>query len=158
MAFRLSPDGSLLFDSLAEALEAQATLANRLRPAHVASPIPPTPSKPSRRPPALTIGEPVRTGFLQLNRLPHPVSLTPSQLSVLTSVALRDSIDLRELTALHVGVTKDFSRFMTHLREIFTKAGYSDGEILSRKVTGFGPNKRSLYSPGPVLMAALVYG
>lgn len=44
---------------------------------------------------------------------------------------------------------------MKALRELCEQAGYTDGAMLSRKVIGFGANKKALYSPGPSLIGAL---
>lgn len=149
MAFKLLPDGSLQFDSLEEALSAQAALVQR-RESVSSKKTPKTKSRTSS-----TVRPPIRQGILNIARFPHPINLTQLQREVLLSVAHRDEIDFSELKALHPSASKDIGKFMKTLRELCEDAGYTDGAMLSRKVIGFGVNKKALYSPGPSLIGAL---
>lgn len=150
MAFRLLPDGSLQFDTLDDALSAQAALIQR----RDSSAAPKKTSKTKVRTTGIA-SPPIRSGTLNVSRLPLPINLTPIQREVLLSVAHRDEIDFAGLKALHPTAAKDIGKFMKALRELCDAAGYTDGEMLSRKVVGFGPNKKALYSPGPSLLSAL---
>lgn len=155
--YKLMPDGSIVFTSLDEVLEAQRQQAARRSAAHDAhDSVTRSASVPKREP-----APPVEPEEPAAPQDEHHAAwdrfmgyMKEKQRDTLRAIKAHDNITLTELVAA-VGAeqTSSVAGYLTGIIRNAEKAGIKLSDVFKRTEQGYGPSRVLRYRPGPLLRA-----